>query len=107
MFSFNPDLAKENDVEDGDEAFDSYAVDDEEDGIQYKELQLDLIGLDAQEVDGTGTVAAEDRLKSSEKQNGSSETAEDVAAVPINENLFLDEDLDELDEELKDLDMNQ
>lgn len=30
-----------------------------------------------------------------------------VSAVPINENLFLDEDLDALDDELEDLDLNE
>lgn len=65
------------------------------------------------QVDGSGTVAAEDRLKSEK------ESSEDVAltngnsnsqvesAVPINENLFLDEDLDALDDELEDLDLNE
>lgn len=102
MFSFNPELAKESDVEDGDEAFDSYAVDEDDEGVEYKELQLDLIGLEAREVDGSGTVAPEDRLI---KRDDSAK--EDASAVPINENLFLDEDLDELDEELKGMDLNQ
>ncbi|XP_026463588.1 zinc finger CCCH domain-containing protein 15 homolog [Ctenocephalides felis] len=113
MFSFNPELAAEGDIEDGDEAFDVYQREEEEESVEYKELELDLIGLDAQEVDGSGTVAAEDRLKSEK------ESSEDVAltngnsnsqvesAVPINENLFLDEDLDALDDELEDLDLNE
>lgn len=50
MFSFNPELAKDNDVEDGDEAFDSYTIAEEEDEVQYKELQLELLSLEAQEV---------------------------------------------------------
>lgn len=51
MFSFNPEMAAEYDMEDGDEAFDSYAcAEDEEDGVEYKELQLDLIGFEAREV---------------------------------------------------------
>lgn len=50
MFSFNPELANDNEYEDGDEAFDSYAIADDENEIQYKELNLDLIELEAQEV---------------------------------------------------------
>lgn len=50
MFSFNPELARDSDVEDGDEAFASYAMEEDEDEVQYKELELDLIGLEAQEV---------------------------------------------------------
>lgn len=53
MFSFNPELAADYDMEDGDEAFDSYSMDndeEEEEQIQYRELQLDLIELEAQEV---------------------------------------------------------
>lgn len=110
MFSFNPDLAKESEMEDGDEAFDSYSVAEEEDEVQYKELNLDMLGLAAQEADGTGTVATEDRLKKVEPANedsSSNNAAADVGPVPINENLFLDEDLDALDEELKDLDIDK
>lgn len=52
MFSFNPELAADYDMEDGDEAFDSYSVqnEEEEEEVQYRELELDLIGLEAQEV---------------------------------------------------------
>lgn len=108
MFSFNPELAKDNEIEEGDEAFDSYSVAEEEDEVQYKELNLDMLGLEAQEADGTGTVANEDRLKTSElASDDRASDAVDVGPVPINENLFLDEDLDALDEELKDLDIDK
>lgn len=51
MFSFNPELAADFDMEDGDEAFDTYAVDDDDENqIEYRELQLELIELEAQEV---------------------------------------------------------
>lgn len=51
MFSFNPELAADNDMEDGDEAFDYYDIaEEEEESIEYKELNLDLIALEAQEV---------------------------------------------------------
>lgn len=109
MFSFNPELAADFDMEDGDEAFDTYAVDDEDENqIEYRELQLDLIELEAQEVDDTGTVATEDRLKTAQANGEAIVTNEiDTAAVPINENLFVDDDLDGIDDELNDLDLDQ
>lgn len=106
MFSFNPELAKESEMEEGDEAFDSYSMVEDEDDANYKELQLDMLSLEAREADGTGTVAAEDRLKNIPEEESS--TAQEIATeVPINENLFLDEDLDALDEELKCLDVDK
>jgi hypothetical protein len=33
---------------------------------QYREIQLDALAMDAQEADGTGTQASEDRLKGNE-----------------------------------------
>lgn len=58
-------------------------------------------------MDGSGTKATEDRLQqlSQGLENGEKQpaSAEDGStAVPINENLFLDEDLDE---ELQNLDL--
>lgn len=51
MFSFNPELAADNEMEDGDEAFDSYAyAEDEEDAMEYKELSLDTLVSEAREV---------------------------------------------------------
>ncbi|XP_015833704.1 zinc finger CCCH domain-containing protein 15 homolog isoform X2 [Tribolium castaneum] len=104
MFSFNPELAAQNNMDEGDEAFDSYNYSDtEDDEADYKEINLDLIS--AEEVDGTGTVASEDRLKTSSKVTENGE--EGASAVPINENLFLEEDLEALDEELNDLDLEE
>lgn len=51
MFSFNPELAADEDMEEGDEAFDYYAVaEEDEENLEYKELELDIIGLEAREV---------------------------------------------------------
>lgn len=50
--------------------------------------------MEASEVDDTGTRLTQDRF------NGS-----DVTTIPINENLFLDEDLDDLDDELDELNL--
>lgn len=52
MFSFNPELADDGPVEDGDAVFDSYARDDEDDEnvFEYKDLDLADISMAAQEV---------------------------------------------------------
>lgn len=111
MFSFNPELAADNDMEDGDEAFDNYARSEDEDEIVYKELQLDMLGFQAQEVDGSGTLATEDRFKSEPTTNGTTPiengTTSSATDVPINENLFLEDDLDAIDDELQDLDLEE
>ena len=69
MFYFNPDLAANDLMDEGDEAFDSYAREEEEDEVQYKELELDSLAKEASEVDGTGTVAPNDRFKSETLSN--------------------------------------
>lgn len=108
MFSFNPELAA-GDIEDGDEAFDSYRLDDEDvDDVEYKELDMDRLAMEASELDSNGiTIASTDRLKKPVSQtNGESSVAvvvEGAAALAINENLFT-EDLDGLDDDLEDLD---
>lgn len=57
-------------------------------------------------MDGTGTTAENDRLnklkENLENEESESESAKDAA--PINENLFLDENLGDLDGELDDSD---
>lgn len=50
MFSFNPELANDNDMEEGDELFDSTAYANEEDANEYKEIDLNILGDEAQEV---------------------------------------------------------
>ncbi|XP_035445076.1 zinc finger CCCH domain-containing protein 15 homolog [Spodoptera frugiperda] len=116
MFSFDPALAADAD-EDDDEAVDLATYGDEEaDTTEYREVQFDLIAMEASEADDTGTKATEDRLQQlgqglangtaadgdgSQPSNDGS-NADAASAVPINENLFLDEDLDE---ELQNLDL--
>lgn len=64
-------------------------------------------------MDGSGTIATSERHK--ESYNGIPATGltngltigDETTAVPINENLFLDEDLDALDDELEDLDLDK
>lgn len=112
MFSFNPDLVDDGPIEDGDAAFDIYErdEDDDEEITEYKELDLDILAAEAQEVDGSGTVASDDRLKKAEAAAAAARSRnaqEDVVdATPFNEDLFLDEDLGGLDDELNELNIN-
>jgi len=121
MFYFNPDLAAADQCEEGDEAFESYNLEEEDDqnSVEYREIELDFLVMEAQEADGTGTQASEDRLKDKEAEHITTNgevisddldgESEGATAVPINENLFIDddEDLDDLDEALGDLDVDQ
>lgn len=126
MFSFNPEMAMDGDeMDDGDVAMDSYQREDQEEGedggtvFEYKELDLETLGLDATQVEMEGaTVAVNDRfaelrtqMEEEEKEEGAvgggeenHQNGEDTGA--INENLFLDEDLEGLDEELNDLEVD-
>ncbi|XP_046411049.1 zinc finger CCCH domain-containing protein 15 homolog [Neodiprion virginianus] len=116
MFSFDPTLAAGDGIEDGDEAFASYDLSDDEDskGIEYRELNMDELVYDAIEADTEGiTVATDDRLKSNVAAETNGETTEvtilgeGATALAINENLFTDEDLEGLEEELGDLDFEE
>lgn len=51
MFSFNPELANDGEMEDGDAAFDTYERDEEDDdnAFEYTELDLEALALAAQE----------------------------------------------------------
>ncbi|XP_055544182.1 zinc finger CCCH domain-containing protein 15 homolog [Wyeomyia smithii] len=118
MFSFNPDLVDFG-MDEGEDAIDNYGRnEDEDDTVEYKELDLNMLSLSIKEVDNTGTVADTDRwekMKVSQQTaitNGTSsdEPSVDASAAaggvadaaPINENLFLDEDLEGIDDELSD-----
>lgn len=64
-------------------------------------------------MNGTGTVALQHRLKAetevgriSSNQETEAPSLDAVDATPFNENLFLDEDLDGLDDELNELDLD-
>lgn len=124
MFSFKPEMAMDGDeMDDGDEAFELRREEEEEgEGtvFEYKELDLETLGLGATEMDTEGaTVAVNDRFAELRTQMEEEETVEEEEegaaggsvtqngdTGPINENLFLDEDLDGLDEELNDLDVD-
>ncbi|XP_057379263.1 zinc finger CCCH domain-containing protein 15 homolog isoform X2 [Daphnia carinata] len=114
MFTFNPDLARDDNMEDGDEAFDTANLpNEEEDSEVYRELDLNALACVGTDVDGSGTVAPASReyqlvdVEESTK-NGDAECLDEAAGgVPIDENLFADEDdLDDLEDELEELDVN-
>jgi len=97
MFAFNPEMAIGDSMDDGEEAFDSYLRDEDEgeDGsVNVKEIKLETLEMEASEVDDTGTRLPEDRFNDSK-----------VATIPINENLFVDEDLDDLEDELDEMNL--
>lgn len=62
--------------------------------LQVREIKLESLELEASEVDDTGTRLPEDRFKDS-----------NAATIAINENLFVDEDLDDLDDELDEMNL--
>ena len=113
MFYFNPELAAGDGIDDGDEAISSYVreEEEEEEEMEYRELDMDRLALEASEIDSTGiTVATSDRLKTNEAENNEDSTVtvgEGAAALAINENLFVEEDLEGLEDELEDLDLEE
>jgi len=62
--------------------------------LQVREIKLEALELEASEVDDTGTRLPQDRFNKPE-----------VSTIPINENLFVDEDLDDLDDELDEMNL--
>lgn len=51
FFSFNPELADDGPIEDGDVAFDNYErEEDDGEAFEYKELDLEALASEAQEV---------------------------------------------------------
>ncbi|RWS26329.1 Zinc finger CCCH domain-containing protein 15-like protein [Leptotrombidium deliense] len=104
MFTFNPDLITEDQMEDGESTFDNVQREEEEESCTVKEIDLNALEKMAQENDESNSII------STRKANGASVTIDelnaavggDESSVPIDENLFAeeDEDLDELEEEI-------
>ncbi|XP_001607756.1 zinc finger CCCH domain-containing protein 15 homolog [Nasonia vitripennis] len=118
MFYFNPDLATGDGADDGDEAIANYDREEgEEEDAQYRELDLNELVLEASQVDTTGIcTVAKDRSKdlaqpsqSNDASNSESpvSSADQATALTINENLFMEEDLEGIEEELGDLDLEE
>lgn len=117
MFTFNPDMAIDDAFEEGDEAFDTANLPEdgeegEEDGTVYRELNLDELAPTII-MDGEVTMAPAAReflITTNDPVGNGQETGtldEAAGSVPIDENLFADEDdLDDLEDDLEDLDVN-
>jgi hypothetical protein len=111
MFTFNPDLAKDEDMEEGEMAFDNIPRDDDEedDQLMYREINLEALVNEAQETDGSGTqtIKREFNLppdKSETIAAGGLDQNVVVESEPIDETLFAEEDdLDILEDELNSL----
>ncbi|XP_067120847.1 zinc finger CCCH domain-containing protein 15 [Centruroides vittatus] len=113
MFTFRPELADEDEMEEGETTCDfRREYDDEEDeegenAVNYVDLTIESLSSNAREVDGTGTVALmrhwEEKQATNSDRNEESEAAGGDCAVPIDEHLFEDDDLQELEEDLQEL----
>lgn len=104
MFSFNPDLVNDA-MDDGEEALEMVREQDE-DEINFKEIDFSALSVGLKEVDDSGlTIASQDRLeKLKETVETQAESNHLDEACPINEDLF--QDLDGLDDELNDLNVD-
>ncbi|XP_076039510.1 zinc finger CCCH domain-containing protein 15 homolog [Oratosquilla oratoria] len=123
MFTFNPEMAAgEDEMEDGDDAFDINNMEEEEGDedemrFEFKEIDFSNLMSEYEEVqeDPSMSIANPDRLKmlreeiklgeEETKENGAVGGEGESAAVDIDEDLFdgADEDLDELEEQLDDM----
>ena len=106
MFTINPDLITEDQMDEDEATFDSKMREryDEDDGVKIVELDLDKLSREARDADGSGTVV-EARQFQIETSSGPGvpESLQVVngATGPINEDLFDDdEDLSDLEEEV-------
>ncbi|XP_048834005.1 zinc finger CCCH domain-containing protein 15 [Brienomyrus brachyistius] len=137
VFEFRPELVNDDDEEADDTGYEKDDDDDDDDDMDQEPedaeqcQDIDLTRFVPREVDNDGiTVASADRFSSksqvakeaddaklSEASGGAEENGEHVEdaasseaeddAVPVDENLFTGEDLDELEEELHTLDLDE
>jgi len=122
MFTFNPEMATQddNEEEEGEMAYDTSNLpreDDETEGVSVRELTMESLALVAQECDGTGTVSVSnhragepyandiaDKIEGAVGGNDAATNHSDDPVIPIDENLFIDED-DGLDEDEEDMEI--
>ncbi|RXM28426.1 Zinc finger CCCH domain-containing protein 15, partial [Acipenser ruthenus] len=126
VFQFRPELVDDDDEEADDSKYvqnkDDNDEDEIEDSVQVNEI--DLARFVPKEVEYAGiTVAGTDRFTATdankisgasggaeangEHSEGETQENEEIEAVPVDENLFTGEDLDELEEELNTLDLEE
>uniref|UniRef100_W5MIJ1 Zinc finger CCCH-type containing 15 n=1 Tax=Lepisosteus oculatus TaxID=7918 RepID=W5MIJ1_LEPOC len=133
VFEFRPELVDDDDEEADDTKYSKADGDDQEAEDTQEVNDIDLTRFIPKEVDNTGiTVASTDRFTALSKplketddnklseasgggeengehslSEGESQEEEETEAVPVDENLFTGEDLDELEEELNTLDLEE
>ncbi|XP_067002403.2 zinc finger CCCH domain-containing protein 15 homolog [Anabrus simplex] len=96
MFFFNPDLAKMDQVEDGDETFDLHHLEQDESTEEFHEIRFDDWKLESLQLDDE--VNGKAIVKSGKG---------DVDSVPVDIDLFMEDiNMDELNEALKDISVN-
>ncbi|RXM30385.1 Zinc finger CCCH domain-containing protein 15 [Acipenser ruthenus] len=125
VFQFRPELVDDDDEEADDSKYVQNKDDNDdefEDSVQVNEI--DLARFVPKEVEYAGiTVAGTDRFTATdaskisgasggaeangEHSEGETQEDEEIEAVPVDENLFTGEDLDELEEELNTLDLEE
>ncbi|XP_074595576.1 zinc finger CCCH domain-containing protein 15 homolog [Brevipalpus obovatus] len=125
MFTFNPEMVADGNLDDDEATFDHMqreSDNDDEEEIKIKDIDFDSLQSAARDVDGSGTIANERRkfADNSEPKDAIVHNGDDLVTssasgdkplkvddIPIDENLFdEDEDLDELEEEISELKVN-
>ncbi|XP_013782388.1 zinc finger CCCH domain-containing protein 15-like [Limulus polyphemus] len=123
MFTFNPELALEVQMDEDEAAYDLLPREDDENSELYVEITAEALSLQAQQFQNVGTTSPnnfhevnrrKERLDGEEEKLPEAVGGEDniaatigEEAIPIDENLFDedDEDLEELEEDLERLDV--
>lgn len=125
MFTFNPDMVADGNLDDDEATFDHVQREsdsDDEEEVHIKDIDFDSLQSAARDVDGSGTIASERRkfVDNSEPEGAVSHNGDDLVTssasgdkplkvddIPIDENLFdEDEDLEGLEEEISELKVN-
>lgn len=105
MFSINPDLVTEDQIDDDEATFDSKLRERYDDDYKVVELNLEKLSSQARDADGSGTVAESRQFQLGAQGSKVTEEA-NGATGPINEDLFDDdEDLSDLEEEIAGLEI--
>ncbi|XP_065211975.1 zinc finger CCCH domain-containing protein 15 homolog [Planococcus citri] len=96
MFSFNPELAMIDAYDDGDEAFDSYSRNDEEEeeGIRFVDLDVSALGFHIEEETETKPTNDKGDTNCNNEENSTD-------SAPINEQLFMQDLETEIDKEME------
>jgi len=103
MFTFNPDMAQDDNFDEGDEAFDTANLPNDN---EHGEDPSMFVELNLEELLNSGLAAEEPGTKAPESREFQVPESLDEAAggVPIDENLFADEDLlEDLEDDLEEL----